>query len=155
MHYQRWKTHGDPTTTTVAPAGAGTITNGYRIFHTGGVMKKDHVLMAEKAIGKPLPAGAEVHHVNEIRSDNRPENLVVCPSRKYHALLHARTRAYDECGHADWRRCAICKQYDALDNLKQSQSTYYHRACRATYDIAFTAKRLQQRIARRSHADRP
>lgn len=38
-----------------------------------------HCELAEKALGKPLPKGARVHHINGISDDNRHENLVVCP----------------------------------------------------------------------------
>jgi hypothetical protein len=29
----------------------------------------EHIVLAERALGKPLPAGAEVHHVNGDKSD--------------------------------------------------------------------------------------
>lgn len=73
--------------------GAGTLTaSGYIIMSVGGKRVGQHVLVAEKALGKPLPKGAVVHHVNGKPWDNRPENLVVCPNQAYHALLHARMR---------------------------------------------------------------
>lgn len=53
----------------------------------------EHVLVAEAALGKHLPEGAQVHHVNEDRSDNRNRNLVVCQDQSYHQLLHARMRS--------------------------------------------------------------
>lgn len=53
----------------------------------------EHILKAEKALGKPLPSKVEVHHFNEIRNDNRNSNLVVCQDRAYHRLLHRRLRA--------------------------------------------------------------
>lgn len=58
-----------------------------------------HILIAEKALGKPLPPDAEIHHVKG--NTNNPGNLVICQNRTYHWLLHQRQRAYDACGHAN------------------------------------------------------
>jgi HNH endonuclease len=54
--------------------------------------KRIHRAVAERALGKPLPAGAEVHHVDGNIHNNAPTNLVICQDRAYHFLLHARTR---------------------------------------------------------------
>lgn len=52
----------------------------------------EHILVAEKALGKFLPAGAVVHHVNGDVLDNRPQNLVICQDQPYHLLIHRRAR---------------------------------------------------------------
>lgn len=56
--------------------------------YVNGGDAREHVRVAERALGRELVAAEEVHHVNEVRSDNRPENLVVCASRRAHEVLH-------------------------------------------------------------------
>lgn len=113
--------------------GAGTLREGYRVLSVDGVQRREHILIAERALGKPLPAGAEVHHVDRNRSNNAPRNLVVCPDSAYHQLLHRRQRALDACGHADWMKCKYCKRYDAPENVKQSASGSFHQSCFRAY----------------------
>jgi hypothetical protein len=88
-----------------------------------------HVLAAEKALGKPLPPGAVVHHSNENRLDNRNSNLVICPNRAYHLLLHQRMNAKKACGNPNWLKCWICKRYDAPENISVNRSTRVHLKC--------------------------
>ena len=61
---------------------------------------REHILVVEKVLGRFLPKGVEVHHINGKRNDNRPENLIVCQDSAYHKLIHQRQRAFDACGHA-------------------------------------------------------
>lgn len=82
----------------------GTVNNrGYRIFKKGETNHCEHKMIAEKALGKPLPKGAEIHHMNGRKADNHtPFNLIICPSHKYHMLLHKRMRAYIA-EHGEWK----------------------------------------------------
>lgn len=94
-----------------------------------------HVLIAEKALGKPLPKGAVVHHADGDKKNNTPSNLVICPNEEYHQLLHARMRAKKDCGNPNFRKCCICKKYDDPHNLyfnKKSRS-YKHSECNKRY----------------------
>jgi len=47
----------------------------------------EHILVWEKANGRPLPDGYVVHHLNGLKYDNRPENLVAIPKGKHHFRL--------------------------------------------------------------------
>lgn len=49
----------------------------------------EHRIVAEEMIGRPLKRDEVVHHINEVKTDNRPENLLVL-SRGEHILLHKR-----------------------------------------------------------------
>lgn len=128
-HYNRWY-HNGHLRSQYAEHGTGHISLGYRIHTKGGKQKREHIAVAERALGRPLPSGAVVHHVNEDKLDNRPSNLVICPNQAYHALLHRRMRALDACGHADWRKCWICQHWDAPENLHTTPGgNVYHNCC--------------------------
>lgn len=92
----------------------------------------EHVLIAEKALGKPLPEGAEVHHINSKGKDNRNINLVICENHAYHHLLHTRQKAFIACGHANWKKCWICQQWDDPNNLYKTGKSI-HSQCRREY----------------------
>jgi hypothetical protein len=92
--------------------------NGYLEMTVNGERKQVHIHAAEKAFGGKLPKGAEVHHVDGCRTNNDNSNLVICPSRRYHELLHLRTKALDECGNANFRKCRFCNTYDDPKTMK-------------------------------------
>jgi hypothetical protein len=94
----------------------------------------EHLVVAERSLGKPLPKKAQVHHVNEIKGDNAPGNLVICEDAAYHQLLHRRRDAWLACGHADWRKCPFCQQWDDPAHMYVNKRHAIHRACKRAYD---------------------
>lgn len=108
-----------------------------------------HIVVAEKALGRPFSGDIQVHHIDENKKNSRNDNLVICPDSAYHKLLHRRTEALNVCGNANWVKCCFCKKHDAPENVKSRNrvingsnwAMFYHPVCR-------TAKRTQQRLAK-------
>ena len=130
----------------VMPAN-GYISLGYRLVRhenhprsNKGVYVREHILVAEKALGSPLPPDAVVHHVNERKDDNRNSNLVICQDNAYHRLLHKRMTAYIATGSVHSVMCLYCKQWglpgfgDLVSVHKKNGliSHSRHRSCHAS-----------------------
>ena len=110
--------------------------HGYVVVTRNGHQVLEHIYVAEQAIGRPLNKGAEVHHINGIRSDNRNSNLVICNDKTYHQLLHRRQRALDECGNANHIKCGYCGKYDTRESMYIRKDKYgygYHKSCEREY----------------------
>ena len=85
-----WLRTGDPLTQRRAPNGAGSVdkTNGDRLIFVDGKQQKEHRVIASNKLGRPLLPGEVVHHLNGVRTDNRPENLDVLQSQSEHMKIH-------------------------------------------------------------------
>lgn len=111
-----------------------------------GRVVKAHRLRAERALGKPLPAGAEVHHVDGTKSPRSP--LVICPDSAYHHLLHVRQRVLRAGGNPNTDKiCATCKALKLQGEFASSRFTAsgLHQSCRP---CERTRQREQQRRKR-------
>lgn len=148
-HYARKKRYGDPLAPMRrAPSGAGSLNgSGYRVFNHGRGPEREHIMIAERALGHLLPVGAVVHHANGMRDDNRPENLVICPSTAYHALLHLRMRSIAAGHPPHFRICTVCGLYDDPEALSgHGRESLYHARCHAE-DVRARKARSEARAA--------
>jgi hypothetical protein len=95
LHHGRWFRHGD-TDSLIPNYGVKRRLHeqGYIMIWDGKKYVMEHVLLAEQALGRKLPPGAVVHHMNEDPADNlTPLNLVICPDQAYHLLIHRLMKA--------------------------------------------------------------
>lgn len=118
------------------PNGSGSInSDGYKLIYVDGKRKYEHIHVVEQALGKKLPKGAVIHHIDENKLNNSKDNLVVCPDQSYHMLIERRSKAFAACGNADWLRCKFCKKYDKPENIywNKKSGCGYHKECVAEY----------------------
>lgn len=96
----------------------------------------EHVLIAERALGKPLPPGVQVHHVDENRRNNANANLVICQDQSYHHLLHRRARVLRAGGNPNTDLvCFACNTVKPFSAFSRGHST----ECRACQAVRFAA----------------
>ena len=108
--------------------GGKSVVRGYNVIMRPGThagYDYEHVLIAERVLGRALKPNEEVHH----HGPKKDQCLVICQDHAYHMMIERRTKAYNSCGHADWYMCWICKQWDDPSNLLHSKHTHHHREC--------------------------
>lgn len=107
-----------------------------------------HLVIAENALGKPLPLNSEVHHVN-LKREGGP--LVICQDHGYHLLLHVRQRSYVATGDPHNRKCTFCKKWDSPLNMVALKNgcNFHHKECKSIHTHFYNLAR------KRSHYEPP
>ncbi len=95
-----------------------------------------HRVRAEKALGKPLPVRAVVHHADGSKSDDAP--LVICQDAAYHRLLHRRMRIKAAGGNPDTDLvCSTCQTAKAQCDFARNPGspTGHNYNCKACVNV--------------------
>ena len=117
-----------------------------------GSFVKEHTIIAERAVGHPLPATVHVHHFDFDESNNANSNLVICQDSAYHMILHARQRIKAAGGNPDTQlMCLSCKAVKDDDGFcRHTDGRLYRRnrssRCRECASILQTRYREQRRL---------
>lgn len=110
-----------------------------------------HVLIAERALGRLLPLGAHVHHVDGNPRNNANENLVICQDAAYHKLLHYRSKIVRAGGNPNTDKvCCDCRQARPLEIfnvMRSNKSSGRQSACRDCSKARDERKRAARRAA--------
>ena|SRR3990167_9005975 len=104
--------------------------DGYVLLHVADHPRADakgripeHIVIAERALGRYLPDGTEVHHFNEIRNNNSNHNLIICEDHGYHVLLHTRQRIVARGGDPNMEKiCSACQQVKPRSEFSRHRS---------------------------------
>jgi len=118
---------------------------------SNGKTKAQHLVIAARVFGGPLPVGAEVHHVDGNARNNTHSNLVICQDSAYHKLLHVRTRALRAgCNPNTHKMCPTCNRALPFGDFYPTpyiKATERTRECKRCI-LAAQKNRYQQRRTR-------
>ncbi len=115
----------------------------------------EHIYLAEVAIGRKLPASAEVHHVDGNSLNNHRTNLVICQDNAYHKLLHARGHVLEMGGNPNTQKfchkCSSLKSFSEFKkNLKNKTTGLLSQCIECSlkrYNVRNRARSLARRLA--------
>lgn len=130
----------------------------YRQVHVPPAERKNgvkvdyaHVRIAERALGRRLPAGAMVHHVDENKQNNAKSNLVICQDAAYHRLLHYRMKVRRAGGNPNTDKfCSDCcqvKPMAAFNVMRSNKSNGRQSVCRECGNARDRVRHARDRAA--------
>jgi hypothetical protein len=60
-----------------------------------------------EVLGRPLTAFEVVHHRDENKRNNHPDNLRLFASQAEHLMHHAKERALKACGNSEYKKVSL------------------------------------------------
>lgn len=120
------------------------MTYRYKTIKRGGKTKLLHRHVAEQKLGRPLAPDEHVHHGNEEKWDNQPDNLEVLPESE-HRRLHADERLV----HPRTKACAVCGGEFTPHPTKRKRAKTCSKGCADTLR-GITERKTKEQNARRA-----
>lgn len=68
--------------------------DGYIVIKTGNKWRFEHDITAERILNRSLTEKEVVHHINSIKSDNRPCNLDLFETQELHQKFHLKKKQF-------------------------------------------------------------
>lgn len=93
LHWRRW--HNDKSFNLQVWYKPSINHNGYIRINIGGKRILEHRYIMEKYIDRPIKKNESVHHLNEIKTDNRIENLKLMTNSKHTKRYHPKKPIID------------------------------------------------------------
>lgn len=121
---------------------------GYPQFGDGHRIRTVHRDRAEKALGKPLPPKAVVHHLTESLAMDSP--ICICDDQRYHMLLHVRTRVKTAGGNPNTDKiCSHCRTVQPKTDFPKNRynGDGLHSMCRTCTNERAARDRAAKRTA--------
>jgi len=117
-------------------------------FIPSGIHQR-HCVNMMNAIGRVLTSCEQVHHIDEDRSNDDMDNLMLFPNQSTHKLFHRRLDAYKAIGNPDARKCKHCKEWDIESNLMIKGNEAKHRDCYNKYQREYMLKYRANKLIKR------
>ena len=124
--------------------------DGYVLIQTNNGRELEHLIVAEKMIGRKLTKDEIVHHINGKRDDNRPENLRVLSGHEKHVDVHTskRREKYPD-GFKSCPKCGVIKPFSDFHKNK-SKSNGMNSNCKICHNNQIQRRRQREKKTTRS-----